>query len=303
MAINKVVYGNTTLLDLTNDTVASEKMLQDTTAHGADGSAITGSIVNRGVINAIIDATDSNYRYALHSGYYKSGSVLVIREQRTVTPSASSFVVRPENGHVLSQVTVNAIDSSYVGPNVVRRSSTDLSASGSVVTVPSGYYTNQVTKAIDSGTYKSDYSIAVTPGITINSSGLIQSYVNVTNVSIPVETSGYFKNTSSLSTVVRGASSKQLDVLAQTTYIPSSISQTIPSGIYLTGVQTITGDSNLIANNIKNGTTIFGVSGTFGPDDIMIIGDYGLCFNNFTITENTCTSEAGTVSGNTLIAV
>ena len=87
------------------------------------------------------------------------------------------------------------------------------------------------------------------------------------------------------------------------TYTPTTTNQTIASDQYLSGAQTIAGDSNLIAGNIKNGTTIFGVSGTFGPDDIIVIGDYGLCFNNFTITGNTCTSEAGTVSGNTLIAV
>ena len=86
-------------------------------------------------------------------------------------------------------------------------------------------------------------------------------------------------------------------------YTPTTTNQTIASDQYLSGAQTIAGDSNLIAGNIKNGTTIFGVSGTFGPDDIIVIGDYGLCFNNFTITGNTCTSEAGTVSGNTLIAV
>ena len=38
-------------------------------------------------------------------------------------------------------------------------------------------------------------------------------------------------------------------------------------------------------------------------DDIMIIGDYGVCFKNFSVSGNTCTSAAGTVLGNTLIAI
>jgi hypothetical protein len=37
MAINKVVYGNSPLIDLTNDTVNSEKLKIGATAHAANG--------------------------------------------------------------------------------------------------------------------------------------------------------------------------------------------------------------------------------------------------------------------------
>lgn len=43
MARNKVVFGNTTLIDLTSDTVTPEKLFSGTTAHGADGSIVTGT--------------------------------------------------------------------------------------------------------------------------------------------------------------------------------------------------------------------------------------------------------------------
>lgn len=46
MATNKVVLGNETLIDLTGDTVASNKMLTGTTAHDASGAAISGSITS-----------------------------------------------------------------------------------------------------------------------------------------------------------------------------------------------------------------------------------------------------------------
>ena len=42
-AISKVVYGNTTLIDLTSDTVEAGKLLYGYTAHGRDGEAVTGS--------------------------------------------------------------------------------------------------------------------------------------------------------------------------------------------------------------------------------------------------------------------
>lgn len=46
------------------------------------------------------------------------------------------------------------------------------------------------------------------------------------------------------------------------TYTPKTVSQTISSGQYLSGNQTIQGDGNLKASNIKSGVSIFGVSGT-----------------------------------------
>lgn len=45
------------------------------------------------------------------------------------------------------------------------------------------------------------------------------------------------------------------------TYTPKTVSQTISSGQYLSGNQTIQGDGNLVASNIKRGVSIFGVSG------------------------------------------
>ena len=42
MAVNKVVYGNETLIDLTNDTVVPEVLRRGYTAHKADGTVING---------------------------------------------------------------------------------------------------------------------------------------------------------------------------------------------------------------------------------------------------------------------
>ena len=49
---------------------------------------------------------------------------------------------------------------------------------------------------------------------------------------------------------------------AAATYTPSTAAQTIAAGQYLTGVQTIAGDTNLVAESIVEGITIFGVVGT-----------------------------------------
>lgn len=53
---------------------------------------------------------------------------------------------------------------------------------------------------------------------------------------------------------------------AEATIIPSTSDQIIEAGQYLTGVQTIKGDENLIADSIKKGVSIFGVEGTSEAD-------------------------------------
>ena len=44
MAVNKVFYGTTVLVDLTKDTVTADKLLAGYTAHGADGEPIEGTM-------------------------------------------------------------------------------------------------------------------------------------------------------------------------------------------------------------------------------------------------------------------
>lgn len=55
----------------------------------------------------------------------------------------------------------------------------------------------------------------------------------------------------------------QLGTLGAQTITPMATAQTIPADVYLTGVQTIAGDANLVAGNIKSGVSIFGVVGTY----------------------------------------
>ena len=88
-----------------------------------------------------------------------------------------------------------------------------------------------------------------TPTISINSStGLITATAT--------QTAGY---------VAAGTKSatKQLTVQAAQTITPGTSNKTIASGKYLTGTQTIKGDSNLVAGNIKSGVSIFGVAGAY----------------------------------------
>lgn len=51
--------------------------------------------------------------------------------------------------------------------------------------------------------------------------------------------------------------------ISEQTITPGTSDQTIDSGNYLSGTQTIKGDANLIASNIKSGVSIFGITGTY----------------------------------------
>lgn len=115
-------------------------------------------------------------------GGVTSGGGTINNQDKTVTPSESSQSITADEGYTgLGTVTVNAISSTYVGSGIDRRDSTDLSASGATVSVPSGYYENSASKSVSSGTAGtpsatkgavSDHSISVTPSVT-NTSGYI----------------------------------------------------------------------------------------------------------------------------------
>jgi hypothetical protein len=62
---------------------------------------------------------------------------------------------------------------------------------------------------------------------------------------------------------VSGSWTRQLTTKGAITYTPTTSNQTIASGTYLTGTQTIKGDTNLTSNNIKSGVSIFGVVGNY----------------------------------------
>lgn len=47
MAVNKVVYNNETLIDLTNDTVTTNDLVEGVIAHDKSGTQINGTLVVR----------------------------------------------------------------------------------------------------------------------------------------------------------------------------------------------------------------------------------------------------------------
>ena len=119
MGVSKVIYGNTTLIDLTADSVVANALLNGYTAHGADGNAITGNCTfdadtsdanatastiligsnayvngtkvegnmpNRGAVTGYISAVDEEF--TINAGYHDgSGKVSInATEQAKIIP-------------------------------------------------------------------------------------------------------------------------------------------------------------------------------------------------------------------------
>jgi hypothetical protein len=82
---------------------------------------------------------------------------------------------------------------------------------------------------------------------------------------------------------------------AAQTYTPGTSAQIIEAGQYLSGDQTISGDADLVAENIRTGKNIFGVDGT-GPGlpDTITAGETILRATfNTTLSSNTAYADRG----------
>lgn len=140
------------------------------------------------------------------------------------------------------QAMVDGLPEAGSGNPVLQEKTVTPSTSSQTVTADSNYdgLSKVTVNAMPS-------AVQATPNITVNSSGLI--------------TASTTQNAGYVSAGTKSAT-KQLTTKAATTITPSTTSQTaVASGVYTTGAITVAGDANLIAENIKKGVNIFGVSG------------------------------------------
>lgn len=105
--------------DTTGDTAVAANILEGETAHSYDETtgksvAVTGTMTNNGAVSKTLDATTNNQSYTVPQGYHNgSGTVSIVLETKTATPTKSTQNITPTNGKVLSKVTVNAIPAAY----------------------------------------------------------------------------------------------------------------------------------------------------------------------------------------------
>ena len=257
--------GNVTVNAISSTYVGSQVARNDATDLSVSGPTVTAaagyyeSDVSASVTTAshaapsITFTTSTGAIKATHTattGYVTAGTTsanlsLSTQAGKTVTPTESEQTAVAAYKYTTGEVKVAAISSTYVGSQVAQRTSSNLTVSGPTVYAAPGYYSTTASKSVATAAHG-------LPTITFTTStGAIKA-----SHSAP---SAYITGSTTTATL-------SLTTKAATTYTPGTTNQTIAAYQYLTGIQTIVGDADLVAGNIKTGVQIFGVTGTFTSD-------------------------------------
>lgn len=213
----------------------------------------------------------------MQGGFVTGGASGVKLQSKTVTPSENTQTVNPDSSYdALSSVTVEAISNTYIGSSVTKKSAATYTPGTSDQSIASGQYLNgtQTIKGdsnLTAANIKSGVKIFNVTGSYAGSS----SGGNTPNLQTKTVTPSESTQTVSPDSGYDGLSKVTVNAISSTyigsdvtkksaaTYIPKTTNQSIASGQYLSGTQTIKGDANLVAGNIKSGVSIFGVTGTY----------------------------------------
>lgn len=156
--------------DTTNDDAVAGDILSGKKAHSnddGDAVAITGTMPNNGGVSKTLDATANNQTYTVPLGYHDgTGTVGIVLETKTATPTTSSQNIIPTTGKVLSKVTVNAIPSNYKDITNVDATAADVLDGKTIVTSTGeveGTMPNNgaVSKTLDATTNNQSYTVPV----------------------------------------------------------------------------------------------------------------------------------------------
>ena len=210
----------------------------------------------------------------MHGGFVSGGSSGVKLQSKTVTPSENTQTVNPDSSYdALSSVTVEAISNTYIGSSVTKKSAATYTPGTSNQSIASGQYLS------GAQTIKGDSNLIasnIKKGVTIfNVTGSYNEATGGPTLQSKIVSPSESTQTVSPDSGYDGLSKVTVNAISSTyvgsdvtkksaaTYTPKTTDQSIASGQYLSGTQTIKGDANLVAGNIKSGVNIFGVTGTY----------------------------------------
>lgn len=158
--------------DTTGDTAVAANILEGETAHSYNETtgksvAVTGTMPNNGAVSKTLDATTNNQSYTVPQGYHNgSGTVQIVLETKTATPTKSTQNITPTSGKVLSKVTVNPIPAAYQDVSNVDAAAGDVLAGKVIVAADGTEVTGTMTdngtknKTLDATTGNQSFTIA-----------------------------------------------------------------------------------------------------------------------------------------------
>lgn len=99
--------------DVTSVTAGEADVLANKVIVDASGATVAGTMPNNGKVDRTLDT--SNTSYTIAKGYHGgTGTVKIVPENKTATPTKATQNIVPTSGKVLSKVTVNPIPSDYI---------------------------------------------------------------------------------------------------------------------------------------------------------------------------------------------
>ena len=157
--------------DTTDDDAVAANILSGAKAHSYNSTtgeavAVTGTMPNNGAVSQVLDVRSGHQSYTVPAGYHNgSGTVSLVTETKSATPTTSSQDITPTAGKVLSKVTVAAIPAAYQDVSNVDATAADVLAGKTIVlangTEVEGTMTNRgaVSKTLDATTGNQSYTV------------------------------------------------------------------------------------------------------------------------------------------------
>ena len=294
VVVNSVPTENRTFTSNGTYTPTSGKWIDSVTVNVPTGSTINNQ-------NKTVTPTESQQSVTYDSGYTGLETVTVdaisntyvgsgITQRNSTDLTVSGDTVTVPAGYYAAQATksvdtmalptsaVASATSGYTSAATISRSTSD-----QYINIPTGYNTAGAyykVNAVPNGSATTPTTtINAVPSLTVSASGLITAAIETSESITPTVVEGYVSTGTAGTVSVAGGVTRQLTTKGAATITPGTTNQTIASGTYLTGTQTISGDADLVAGNIKSGVTIFGVEGTYTGA--------GATINSLTVTPTT----------------
>lgn len=274
MGVSKINYGTRTVMDLSKDTVTASKLLKGVTAHDKNGDQITGTYEGDGSGGTEIDKT-GNGAYA----WAKYSELIDYVETKESTgssnrPSGFDYTQEYTSRTITSDGYYNlksggiSLDKLYLPTN------SENGKAKKIAYKPYGYNTQyQIWTLSDEKGATGKKGTDLLGYISSDSSDSYPNagvqdgvyYLAVSAPDVNAIASKMLENT-----VACGPDGKvtgTIKRLTAQTITPGTEDQNIDAGVYLSGKQTIKGDANLLAENIKEGVELFGITGTYTGGD------------------------------------